>query len=159
MKRFLLLTAILFCFISCEEDIRFNDPAFQGLKNNVFWRATDFKAKLATDGSLIIEAYTSNEFLSFTTTSPVKGIYLLGPDSFNTVVYTLDRGIYETNYSTLSATANGEIKITDYTEVNNTVSGTFKFNARNIETISNEDPNLNFQQGFFYNVPILIDGK
>ncbi|MEC5164420.1 hypothetical protein RCH18_000136 [Flavobacterium sp. PL11] len=159
MKKFLLLTVILFCFISCEEDIRFNDPAFQGLKNNVFWRATDFKAKLATNGSLIIEAYTSNEFLSFTTTSPGKGIYLLGPDSFNIVVYTEDRGIYETNYSTSIGGANGEIKITDYDDINNTISGTFKFNAIYTETISNEEPNLNFQQGFFYNVPIVIVGK
>jgi hypothetical protein len=51
--------------------------------------------------------------------------------------------------------SNGEIEITEYDELNFTVSGKFKFNAANL----NQDdpfggPILNFQYGEFYRIPI-----
>jgi hypothetical protein len=50
--------------------------------------------------------------------------------------------------------SNGEIKITDYDNVNMTISGTFKFNAANANGSSFGNPILNFQYGEFYKVPI-----
>ena len=49
---------------------------------------------------------------------------------------------------------NGEIKITEYDQVNFTVSGTFKFNAANSNDSPFGGPILNFQYGEFYKVPI-----
>lgn len=50
--------------------------------------------------------------------------------------------------------SNGEIKITEYDQVNFTVSGTFKFNAANSNSSPFGGPILNFQYGEFYKVPI-----
>jgi hypothetical protein len=50
--------------------------------------------------------------------------------------------------------SNGEIKITEYDQVNFTVSGTFKFNAANSNDSPFGGPILNFQYGEFYKVPI-----
>jgi len=50
--------------------------------------------------------------------------------------------------------SNGEIKITEYDEVNFTVSGKFKFNAANANDNPFGGPILNFQYGEFYKIPI-----
>ena len=50
--------------------------------------------------------------------------------------------------------SNGEIKITEYDQVNFTVSGKFKFNAANSNDSPFGGPILNFQYGEFYKVPI-----
>jgi hypothetical protein len=50
--------------------------------------------------------------------------------------------------------SNGEIKITEYDNLNFTVSGTFKFNAANVNDNPFGGPILNFQYGEFYKIPI-----
>lgn len=50
--------------------------------------------------------------------------------------------------------SSGEIKITEYDEVNLTVSGKFKFNAANSNDNPFGGPILNFQYGEFYKIPI-----
>lgn len=50
--------------------------------------------------------------------------------------------------------SNGEIKITEYDDVNMTVSGTFKFNAANANNSPFGGPILNFQYGEFYKIPV-----
>ncbi|HSN49265.1 MAG TPA: DUF6252 family protein, partial [Flavobacterium sp.] len=61
MKKQFLYLLFLVAFISCQDDVKFNNPTFEGQKDNVFWRAVDAKAILAANGSLTIEAYTRNE--------------------------------------------------------------------------------------------------
>jgi hypothetical protein len=50
--------------------------------------------------------------------------------------------------------SNGEIKITEYDNVNFTISGKFKFNAANSNGSPFGGPILNFQYGEFYKIPI-----
>jgi hypothetical protein len=56
-------------------------------------------------------------------------------------------------------TSNGEIEITDYDNINMTVSGTFKFNAVNVDNNPFGAAVVNFQYGEFYQVPILPFAK
>lgn len=56
-------------------------------------------------------------------------------------------------------TSNGEIEITEFDNLNMTVSGTFKFNAVNVENNPFGLPVVNFQYGEFYRVPIYPFGK
>jgi hypothetical protein len=58
MKKIILVLAILFSFVSCTDDVSFNDPSFQGIKNGENWRATDARVILNTDGSMTVEAYS-----------------------------------------------------------------------------------------------------
>jgi hypothetical protein len=70
MKSILVCFIILLSLGSCQEDVRFNNPSFQGLKDNVFWRYN--QATIETNGSLIIKAYTGNEVVTLKTTPPNK---------------------------------------------------------------------------------------
>jgi hypothetical protein len=43
----------------------------------------------------------------------------------------------------------GQIEITEYDDVNSTIIGTFKFNAKNESKDPLASPNINFEQGVF----------
>jgi hypothetical protein len=75
MKKQLFYLFLFFAFISCTDNVKFDSPAFECRKDNVFWRAVDAKAKFNTDGSLVIEAYTANETVTLKTTSTLPETY------------------------------------------------------------------------------------
>ncbi|MFH6972228.1 DUF6252 family protein [Flavobacterium petrolei] len=154
MKKYLLFLVVVFAIFSCEENVSFNNPSFQGMKDNVFWRAVDSKAFLASDGSLMIEGYTGNEVLTLRTTSTAIQRYPLGTSNSKAAVYELTVGADKISFTTGIGIGDGEIVITEYDEVNSTVSGTFKFNAENADGNPLAGDVLNFQQGVFYKIPI-----
>ena len=154
MKKQLLYFILLFAFISCESDVAFNNPSFQGQKDNVFWRAVDSKAFLAANGSLTIEAYTRNEKVTLKTTSTIAQTYPLGTSNSITATYVLTDANGVITFTTGIDIGDGEIVIEEYDAVNKTVTGTFKFNAENIDNNPLAGPILNFQYGVFYKVPV-----
>lgn len=234
MKRFLPLFMIALAFSSCQEDVKFNNPGFQGLKDDVFWRAIDARAYVSTSGALKIEALTQYETVTLNTASANVGKYALGSSNLNnsatyssnfnddileygtTVIpgpvsnmsiyyggtaYVTASNVATTGGSgsglTVNITANasgivtaatvsspgnaylagdivnvaggtvscklkitnvqnsnGEIEITEYDNLNMTVTGKFKFNAVNTNNNPSAMPVLNFQYGEFYKVPI-----
>ncbi|TDE05876.1 DUF6252 family protein [Flavobacterium sandaracinum] len=156
MKKYLVFLVVVFAIFSCEENVSFNNPSFQGMKDNVFWRAVDAKAFLGADGSLIVEGYTGNEILTLRTTSTTIQRYPLGTSNSKTAVYVLNTGAGEVSFTTGIGIGNGEIVITEYDDEANTVSGTFKFNAENTDGNPLVGDVLNFQQGVFYKIPISL---
>ncbi|MEZ7505728.1 DUF6252 family protein [Flavobacterium sp. Arc2] len=159
MKKAFLFIIVLFTFISCEEDISFNNPSFQGVKDNVFWRAIASTASLGVNGDLIIKGYSGNEVITLKTTSTVKGTYSLGTGDSNTAVYELTDASGTLTFATGLGEADGQIVITDYDIENNTISGTFKFNAENSYNNPLAGAVVNFQQGVFYKVPIIAQAS
>lgn len=159
MKKLFLIIVLLFAFISCQDEVKFNNPSFQGSKDNVFWRAVDYKAIIAPSGSLQIEAYTRDETLILKTTSTNPGTYFLGIDNLNTATYVLTDASGSTTFLTGVSTSNGQmgdgqIVIKEYDPIAKTITGTFKFNAENTSANPLADPVVNFQYGIFYKVPI-----
>jgi hypothetical protein len=234
MKRFLSLIFIAIAMTSCQEDVKFNDPGLQGLKDDVFWNATDTRAYINTSGQLSIEAITDFEILTLNTSSANVGNYLLGTTiANNSATYSADFNGVELEYATIAVpgpvseigivntgtgysngtsvattggtgsgltvnvvanasgavtsltlssrgnaytagdiitvtgggvncrfrvlnvqNSNGVIEITEYDNVNMTVSGKFKFNAANANDNPFGGPILNFQYGEFYRIPI-----
>ena len=77
MRKFLSLIAITFLITSCTDDVKFNDPGFQGLKDDYLWRANDARAYI-NNGKLTIEAYAPYETLTLGTSSTNLGKYSLG---------------------------------------------------------------------------------
>jgi hypothetical protein len=154
MKKQLLYIFLFFAFISCQEEIKFNNPSFEGQKDNVFWRAVDSKAILAADGSLSIEGYTRNEKLTLKITSTTAQTYVLGTSTSKMATYVLTNANGTVTYSTGIGIGEGQIVIENYDAVNKTVTGTFKFNAENTSNDPLAEPILNFQYGRFYKVPV-----
>ena len=217
--------------------MKFNNPGFQGLKDDVFWRANDARAYVdAISGKLRIEALTAYEVVTLNTSSANVGTYVLGTtNSNNSATYSSSINDVQLEYATIAVpgptgsislvsggsgyssgtsvattgeigssgsgltvnvvanasgvvtsvtvssrgsgylagdlitvaggnvnckirisnvqNSNGEIKITEYDNVNFTISGKFKFNAANSNG-SLGGPILNFQYGEFYKIPI-----
>ncbi len=156
MKKQLLILFLFISFISCTDEVKFNNPAFEGQKDNVFWRAVDVKASIGTGGSLTIEAYTRNEVLTLKTTSTNPETYDLGISDLNKASYVLKEANETITFSTGFEIGEGRIVITEYDAINNTVTGTFKFNAENIYNNPLAGPIMNFQYGHFYKVPISV---
>jgi len=154
MKKQVLYVLLLLAFISCQDDVKFNSPTFQGQKDNVFWRAVDSKAILAANGSLSIEGYTRNEKLTLKTTSTTAQTYPLGTSTSKMATYVLTDANGTITFSTGIGKGDGEIVIEEYDAVNKTVTGTFKFNAVNVNNNPLAGPLLNFQYGHFYKVPV-----
>ena len=158
MKKQFLYLFLFYSFISCSTDVKFNNPAFEGQKNNVFWRAVDSKAILAANGSVTIEAYTKNEKVTLKTTATTPQTYLLGTSISKSATYVLTDANGTTTFLTGIGIGNGEIVIEEYDAVNKTITGTFKFNAENGTANPLAGPILNFQYGVFYKVPLTTTG-
>lgn len=77
MRKIFSIFAITLLFISCENDIKTNSPAFQGEKDNVFWRADDSKVTMNAGGMISINAYTDKELVTIAVPNSV-GIHNLG---------------------------------------------------------------------------------
>ena len=154
MKKFLSLFIVAIAFSSCQDDVKFNNPGLQGLKDDVFWRANDVRAYVNETGALTINAYTEFEILTMQTTSANPNTYPLGTSDSKKVTFEYSLSGNTITYVTGTGIGSGEIKITEYDSVNATVSGTFKFNAMNVDGNPLGGPILNFQYGAFYKVKI-----
>jgi hypothetical protein len=153
MKKFLSLFVLLAVLSSCEEDIQFNTPAVQALKNNELWRATAFSATRGTDNSLTIQATNGFESLVLRTANTNPGEYDLGENETDKASYVLVVDDYQENYQTGAGIGSGSITISDnITETNvaaGYITGTFHFAA-----VSEDGDEIYFQEGVFYKVPI-----
>lgn len=77
MKKIFSIVALTLLLVSCENDIKTNTPAFQGEKDNVFWRADDSKVTINAGGTVSINAYTDKELVTLTVPNTV-GEFNLG---------------------------------------------------------------------------------
>ncbi|HNP33095.1 MAG TPA: DUF6252 family protein [Flavobacterium sp.] len=103
MKRFLPLFIIALALSSCQEDVRFNNPGFQGQKDDVFWRANDARAYVSASGKLKIEALTEYEILTLNTSSKNVGTYILGTtNTNNSATYSSNFNDVELEYATIA---------------------------------------------------------
>ena len=119
------------------------------------WRAVSSEA-VVEGNSLTISGIDAFETLTIVLNGKNEGTYNLGinngrkatfVDAVNEVPLTFATGIGE---------GDGQVVITDYDEINMTVSGTFRFNAINVDDNPMGGDILNFQEGVFYKVPVVI---
>ncbi len=158
MKKHFLFLMVLFSLVSCQEDVRFNNPSFQASIDNVFWRAIQTVATVNAGSSLVIEAYTATEVVTLKVNSTSPGTYFIGTSTNKTATYVVtDPATKESiTFSSGFGVGDGQIVITDYDPVGKTISGTFKFNLENTFDNPLAGPTLNFQYGVFYKIPVTI---
>jgi len=143
MRTFILFFFAAFAFISCE-DIEKNDRALQVVLNNELYRSADARAQINPDGTLALQGFTDLETLTIRLSNTTPGVYTLGGNSANRIVFEdFEGSIYTTNIY-----GNGEVILEDAS--NGLFTGTFKFNAYRFGLDT-----LNGQIGVFYKVPIL----
>ena len=150
----MFILPLILLLSSCVDDVKFNNPAFQALKDNVFWRAQNYNAYTTTNGTFVIEAYLGSEKVTLQTASPALHSYILGIDDVSKASYSNTLPAELTNFSTGKNKGSGLITITEFNIENNTISGTFKFTAVNADATNTDHPKINFTEGVFYKVPV-----
>ncbi|MBF6607674.1 MAG: hypothetical protein ITG00_02930 [Flavobacterium sp.] len=155
MKKLLIVLIAAFSVSACTEDITRNDPALQGMKDNVEWRAGGQGFALDADGSIRIEGSNQFETLIIELPSALEGTYVLGQNENAMATFIYDNGFESYTYSTGTGNPNaGEVVITDYYSVDKILTGRFRFNALLIDDNPLVAPVLNFQYGVFHNLRI-----
>ena len=158
MKKYFYFLSILLLLISCTEDVRFNNPAFQTLKDNNFWRAQVYEAGTQSNGTFIIQGSLGYDQISFQLPTPTVKTYVLGADDVTKATYKNTYKGQEAEFSTGTGKGTGEIIVTEYNMVDNTISGTFKFTAINADSGA-EKQIMHFSEGVFYKIPVEPGGN
>lgn len=154
MKKYFCFLSLIFLLSSCTEEVKFNNPAFQSLKDNVFWRAQIYEAQIASDDKVTIKGTMGFEQVILNLSSSEERTYFLGLDNVTRASYYYEIGSDVFLFSTGPNIGEGEITITEYNIENKTISGTFKFKAVNSNAAANEKKNVSFTEGVFYKVPV-----
>jgi len=140
---------------SCQEEITRNSPSFQGLKDDVMWRAIDSRAELETNGSLTIIGLTQYEIVTLKVPSTNEATYILGTSTNKQAAYVYEKDDVVLNYSTGIGMGDGQIIIEEYDEAKMTITGSFRFNAENVDDNPLGGEILNYREGVFYKVPVI----
>jgi hypothetical protein len=152
MKKILSLIVLLVAFASCEEDVKFNDPAVQAFKDNELWQAGAFRAVRGIDNSLTVTASKGYEVVTLRTASITPGDYELGLNQNNRASYVVSADGIEMAYQT-GTEGNGMIVISDKKRETDLdrgyITGTFFFKA-----VDEQDGAVYFDKGIFYKIPI-----
>jgi hypothetical protein len=77
MKKIILMLSFVTTLVSCQSEVEFNDPAFQGRINNETWKATIKSAKIE-GGQLVLEGTSAQYGLVLRAISANAGTYYLG---------------------------------------------------------------------------------
>jgi hypothetical protein len=159
MKKYFYLVAFVFIVTSCTEAVQFNNPAFQTLKDNVFWRAISYKAYINVNGNVVVEGVAGYEKIMLQTAGAEVQTYILGVDEVSKGGYTNTLESQLGNFSTGAGIGSGQIVITEYNTKENTISGTFKLTAVNLDESDVEKPKVSLTEGVFYKVSIDPSGS
>jgi len=143
MRTFMLLFFAAFALLSCE-DVQTNSPALQAELNEILYRATDVRAEVRENGTLVIQGITDTESLTITLSGSSVGVYTLGNQGTNRAVF---QDFFGSVYTTRPF-GDGQVVIQSTDE--NSFTGTFRFNAYRFGLDT-----LNVQKGFFHKVPII----
>ncbi|MCL9807602.1 DUF6252 family protein [Flavobacterium amniphilum] len=107
MKKIILMLSFATALISCQSEVEFNDPAFQGRVNNEIWKANIKSAKIE-GGQLVLEGTSTQYNMILRTASANVGTYYLGTTdqsskaTFDPISNT-DSRLYTTGINTAAA--------------------------------------------------------
>lgn len=143
MRTFMLFLFTAVALIGCE-DTETNNPAMQASLNDELYRATDARAEINPNGSVVIQGITDLETLTLTLSGTSEGVYTLGGEGTNRAVFEDFMGsVYTTR-----PFGDGEVVLENSSD--NTLTGSFNFNAYRFGLDT-----LNARAGYFYRVPII----
>ncbi|GGW55007.1 hypothetical protein DFQ11_101418 [Winogradskyella epiphytica] len=159
MKKLILLTLVFVTLFSCGDDVEFNDPAFQGDRENELWRAKAYSASISENGFLTITGINNAESVHLKVPSITEGTYVVG--SVNTISADYVDG-FGVTYSTTNRPDEsvslypelGEIVIEEIDVTSKTFTGTYRFLAFDESGLNS----VGFTNGIFHRVP-LISGE
>lgn len=153
MKKIFFALIALSLVFSCQDDVEFNQPAFQGIKDgDELWKATSYSVTIDENNALTFSGTSNFRELNLTVPYPTVDTFRLG--DVNSMYATYEE--FGNTYSTTNEPASGivylygEVDIQEIDYTLNTFTGAFRFNAYN----STGTDVVNFIEGIFYKLPL-----
>lgn len=169
MKKIVSILVLLVTLVSCQEEVSFNDPSFEGYKDNVLWRAKGTEAVYTpADSTLIIKAYRGLELVTLkaypilTATDGTNfyfenATFTLGETNDVTAAYQIPENGINQYFETGEDVGVGEFVLENVVNQKlGTISGRYRFDAPEKDDTSDFPASVNFQYGVFYQIPIYI---
>lgn len=154
MRKIGLALIALFVFFGCQDDLQDNTPGFQGIKDgNQLWKASGYSVAIDANGFITISGNNDIGSLSLMVPSASVGVYTLGDVGSMRATFTTGPNVFSTINDGVGSPvfiSDGEIVLEEVNIVENTLSGTFKFNAYD----ASGQNSLNFIEGVFFKLPI-----
>ena len=157
MKKIAALFALVLTMSACSDEITRNNPGFEGLKNGDSWRAAEVTAIRSANGTVVLTGLTQFETLVLKTSSATPATYTLGNGLANQASFLINQNTQEISYQTGIDKGEGKIIITEFDDVNQTISGSFEFKAPKLGPTLPTDLEpavIHFQKGIFYKLPL-----
>lgn len=153
MRKLFLCLALGLVFFSCEDDAKFNDPAFQAQINYRFWQAKGAVAEIK-NGDLQIYANDGVESLTLRIPNYQLGQrYEFGVDDTNVAVYRKIVDKDTLRYKSGSNAGSGYVVLhAADQQAPGTLSGVFVVEMKS--TTDASLPHVKFHEGVFYHIPI-----
>jgi hypothetical protein len=109
---------------------------------------------VSNDGTIAIEAVTLKENLTLHLSSVQEKRYLLDNSAVDYVTYTSRESSPEISLTSKNGMGKGKVIVSEYDEVNKTITGTFTFVITTPVAGTQEVKEFYFSQGVFYKVPV-----
>ena len=156
MKKVFSLLILILLFASCSEDIRFNDPSFQGDVDGLVWRSTSREARIV-NGELKITAVKGFEKVEINVSSIAVNIeHRFGPEGNARAIFTSDAPNNMTIYDTDLEGGEGILIINEINTTKGYISGEIVFfNAPRVSGLPVYGNLFNFSRGIIYQIPLL----
>lgn len=150
MRKYILVLLCLVTVLSCSDDITFNSPALQGIRDTVLFRSNVQRVELLQGSPLVNSVSTvklsgtlGEESVQFNLPVYGEGVFNLEPNAAATAIYINAAGkIFNTDFD-------GEGQIIVSRVEDSTYTGTFSFRA--VSSIDTTE--VYFTKGVFYKVP------
>lgn len=78
MKKYIALFLAVASFVSCSEEVKFNDPGLQGYRDGILFRGIDVKAYKSSNGAISLVGLAQDEDLTMDVSSGNVGTYYFG---------------------------------------------------------------------------------
>lgn len=143
----LLFVTLVLVLTSCSDDVSFNTPAFQGIKDTVFFKAGVTQATLSDDNKVIISGGLNGERVDLNLPVYGEGVFDLSAGS------TAIANFYDASGKQYSTFFDGEGEVVVERVEDSLYTGSFRFRA----TAPVDTSEVYFTRGYFYQVPFYTE--
>ena len=147
MKKYILVVLSLLMLYSCSDDVTFNTPAFQGIRDTVFFKANGMRYEQNEAGQVYVYGSLGTQSVQLMLPNYGEGNFRLGPTSAAEAQFTNSNGkLFTTGFD-------GEGEVIVERAADSIYTGTFKFRA--VSPVDTTE--VYFSRGLFYKVPFYVE--
>ncbi len=147
MSRPFFICVLTLLLVSCADDVTFNTPAFQGIKDTIFFKAQGTSVQLTDANEVVISGSLNGERVDLKLPAYGTGVFDLTSGSASVADY------YQEDGKHYSTRFDGEGEVVVERTDDSLYTGSFRFRA----LAPADTTEVYFTRGYFYEVPVFKD--